>query len=99
LRIEKAVIGIYIGEKRSITLNPEEDFGKRNAEFVKKIKKNQLPDNISQKVGQKLQLKTSEGGMKDVYVADIQNDVITIDANHPLTGRTVELEVTLLELE
>jgi FKBP-type peptidyl-prolyl cis-trans isomerase 2 len=99
LGIEKAVIGMHIGEKRRITLNPEDGFGKRNAEFVKKIKKNQIPDNISPKIGQKLQLKTFEGGMKNVYVADIKKEVITIDANHPLTGRTVDLELTLLQLE
>jgi len=87
------------GEKRRITLNPEEDFGKRNAEFVKKIKKKQIPGNISPKIGQKLLLKTSEGRMKDVYVADIKKDVIILDSNNPLTGRTVDLELTLLQLE
>jgi peptidylprolyl isomerase len=85
LGIEKAVIGMRTGEKRRITLNPEEGFGERRSEFVKKINKKQIPDNISPKIGQKLQLKTSEGGMKNVYVADIEKEVITIDANHPLT--------------
>jgi hypothetical protein len=54
---------------------------------------------MSPKIIQKLQFKTSEGGMKDVYVADIQKDVITLEANHPLTSRTVELELTLLYFE
>jgi len=99
LGIEKAVIGMQTGEKRRITLKPEEGFGERTTEFIKKIKKKQIPGNMSPKIGQKLQFKTSEGGMKNVYVADIQNDVITIDANHPLTGRTVDLELTMLSLE
>ena len=38
-------------------------------------------------------------GLKNVYVADIQHEIITLDANHPLTGRTVDLELTLLQLE
>jgi len=64
-----------------------------------KIDNKQIAGNIRPKIGQKFQFKTSKGGMKNVYVTDIQKKVITIDANHPLTGRTVDLEMTLLELE
>jgi FKBP-type peptidyl-prolyl cis-trans isomerase 2 len=97
--VEKGVIGMKVGEIRRITLNPEEGFGIRKDEFVTKIDRNQIPGNVAPKIGHKFQFKTSKGGLKEVYVADIQNDTITLDANHPLTGRTVELELKMLEIE
>lgn len=98
LGLEQGVIGMEIGETRTITVPPEQAFGPKWGELTVKVDKTELPDGVTPTVGKRLQVPKEGGGLVDVTIADINEDTITLDANHPLAGERLTFEVELVAL-
>ena len=96
---QKWVIGMEEGEKRTITVPPEEAFGERQNELVTTVNKSALPDNIVPTLGQLVQLKGADGRIVDVRVIGITEDMVVLDANHPLAGHTLKFEINMIEIK
>jgi FKBP-type peptidyl-prolyl cis-trans isomerase 2 len=97
--IENGVIGMKIGESKTITVPPEEAFGQRRKELVTVVKKSDFPNHITPVVGQWLQAKQSGGEITDIYVTHIKGDDVTVDANHPLAGHTLHFLIEMVEIK
>jgi FKBP-type peptidyl-prolyl cis-trans isomerase 2 len=87
------------GEKRTITVTPEEAFGERQNELVTAVNKSALPDNIVSTLGQLVQLKGTDGRIVDVRIIGITEDMVVLDANHPLAGHTLKFEINMIEIK
>jgi len=97
--LENGVIGMEIGESKTISVSPEEGFGQKRKELVTVVKKSDFPNHITPSVGQRLQAKQPQGETMDLYVTQIEGDDVTIDANHPLAGHTLQFEVEMMEIK
>ena len=95
---EKGVKGMEIGETKDITATPEEGFGPRREELVTDVDKQALPDDVQPEVGQFWQVHQENGALVNVVVTEVKEDTVTIDANHPLAGKTLNFQVELLSL-
>lgn len=95
---EKAVIGMEAGETKTITVPPDEAYGPRNEELVVNVSKSALPENITPAIGQQLQIPHKEGNPIKVTISDMNEDTVTLDANHPLAGNTLFFDVELVEI-
>lgn len=93
---EKGIEGMEIGQIKTITLQPEEAYGPRREDLQVSVKKTDFPDDLKPEVGQQLQMKKPDGNIINVTVANIQNETVTLDANHPLAGKTLIFDVELL---
>ena len=90
--VSNAVVGMEEGEKKTVTLPPEEGYGPRNPALEQTISRSQLPTEVQQ--GD--QLRAIQGNQEiPVWVRELDNDSAVIDANHPLAGQTLifDLEV------
>jgi FKBP-type peptidyl-prolyl cis-trans isomerase 2 len=97
--LEKSVVGMQIGEKKALSIPPEEAFGLRQEELVEIVNKDQFPSHIDPKVGQRLRLKQKDGEDSEIQVTKIEEDRVTLDANHPLSGETLEFEIELIDIQ
>jgi len=90
--MSNAVIGMAVGDKKTVTIPPEEAYGERREEMQIKVERSQLPDGVE--VGAMLGLSTPEGQFHAVLV-ELADEHAVLDGNHPLAGRTLvfELEV------
>ena len=95
---EKAVMGMEKGEKKEIILTPDEAYGEKRKELTQEISNDQLPEDLQPKIGMQLQSRTPEGKEFRVTVADVKDDSIVIDANHPLAGKELVFEIELVEI-
>jgi FKBP-type peptidyl-prolyl cis-trans isomerase 2 len=95
---EKGVEGMEIGETKDIKANPDEAFGPRREELVTDVEREALPDDVKPEVGQFWQVRQENGALVNVTVTDVKEEMVTIDANHPLAGKTLLFEVELLGL-
>jgi peptidylprolyl isomerase len=93
---ENGVISMEVGETKTITVAPEEAYGPRSEELLIQIKKGFLPENITPAIGEQLQIPQKDGNPIDVTISDMDEDTVTLDANHPLAGTTVIFNVLLV---
>ncbi|MDY0040118.1 MAG: peptidylprolyl isomerase, partial [Desulforhabdus sp.] len=95
---ESAVIGMVEGEKKSISVPPENAYGQHKKEFVFCMDKAQAPAHLDLKVGKKLQVRLSGGATAIATVQAITEDSVIIDANDPLAGKTLAFDIELLKI-
>jgi len=95
---EQALIGMQIGEKKTINLQAEEAFGPYVEELVTTVEKSQLPPNLELKKDQQLQIQQPDGQIILVKVVDINENNVTFDANHPLAGKDITFDINLVEI-
>lgn len=89
---ETGLIGMMVGDKKIVEIDPREAYGERNEELILDVVKTNVPENVE--VGMLLQTFGPEGPAL-VKVLEIKDESVVIDANHPLAGEKLifELEV------
>ncbi|MDP3980906.1 MAG: peptidylprolyl isomerase [Chlamydiota bacterium] len=95
---EQAVIGMNIGDKKTISINAEKAYGPYNQEMAITVDRSNVPEDIKPEIGQQLQLTTSDGRTLNVSVIEVAEKTITIDANHPLAGKDLTFDLELIEI-
>ena len=96
--MESGVIGMEAGEVKTITVPPEEAFGSVRDDLVTTVKKHKLPERFDPIIGKILRLKRPSGKVQRWKVTDITDDTVTLDANHPLAGQTIKLDIEVVEI-
>ncbi len=95
---EEAVIGMDIGEKKTVKLEAEKAYGPYKKELVMVVEKKQLPQDMKPEVGQQLQIKQEKNPPIIVTITKVSDNDVTLDANHPLAGKDLTFEVELVEI-
>lgn len=96
--ISEGIIGMSIGETKTIILPPEKACGPRRQKSIFNLKKSDLPKNYRPIAGQHIKLKRPNGKIVKATVADIAEDTVTVDTNSPLAGKTLIFDIELLEI-
>ncbi len=94
---EKGIVGMEEGEKKTITITPEEGYGERREELTAQISKDELPPDVTPSLGMTLQVKRPDNQVLPVVIIDISGDTITLDANPPIAGETLTFDVEIVE--
>ena len=94
--ISNGVIGMAVGEKKTITLSPEQAYGNRIAGLEQAVPLSDLPNGVQ--VGDLLSGEI-QGEQIILSVVEINGDTATLDANHPLAGHTLTFDIELVGLE
>jgi FKBP-type peptidyl-prolyl cis-trans isomerase 2 len=95
---EKAVVGMGVGDSKTVEIAAEDAYGSYRDELVVEIDKERIPEDLTVEVGQQLVLRQAEGPPIRVKVADMTEKSVTLDANHPLAGQNLTFEVQLIEI-
>ncbi len=95
--MENALTGKAVGEKFTVTIQPEEAYGQRDESLLRVIAAEELKDIPDLRVGTQLQADT-EAGVKVFTVIKIEGDKVGIDGNHPLAGVTLNFDLDVKEV-
>lgn len=93
---ESGLIDMGVGENKTIEIEPTEAYGEYNENLVVEVAKNQVPENVE--VGMMLQT-FGPMGPSIVKVLEIRDEVVLIDANHPLAGKKLIFELDVVGVE
>lgn len=97
--LEKAVVGMKIGDFKSVTIPPEEAYGPVMQEMiVHDIPRSEIHKNITPQKGMMLQWDLPDGKKLSVKIIDVKDDTVSFDGNHLLAGEHLVFDITLLEL-
>ena len=90
---ENGLVGMQVGDKKTLEIEPDQAYGSRNEELIIEIEKTKVPENVE--VGMMLQT-FGPMGPSIVKVIDIKDEAVVIDANHPLAGEKLTFELELM---
>ena len=93
--LESALEGSKVGDKLDVSIKPEEGYGERMKDAIQEIPSSALKGVDDVKVGMQLQSQDQDGNAFLVNVTKIEDDKITVDANHPLAGQTLHFSVSI----
>jgi peptidylprolyl isomerase len=96
---EKALLGMAVGEQKTIRVPPEEGFGIRLERLVDEFAVDSLPAGLKLQVGMQLEVTAEDGSLFQVAVTDLQAGRVTLDANHPLAGQPLIFQIELLHID
>jgi peptidylprolyl isomerase len=96
---EDAVIGMATGEKKTEKIEADRAYGQHRPDLVFTIDRGQLPQGTNISVGDFLKIGFADGGSASVQVAEIADESVTLDANHPLAGKDLTFDLTLVSID
>src|SRR5262245_60304273 len=96
--IERALHGMRTGEEKQVTVPPEDGYGAVDPAAQTEVPKNAVPP-TALTIGSQLTAETSSGQTRLVRVKEIKEDTVILDVNHPLAGKTLQVDVRVLGVE
>ena len=97
-KFEEAVVGMSIGQEKQITISPENAYGQHKSEFLKDISKEYFPAEQEIEPGMFFMMVMQDGRQRPVKIHNISEDIVTIDLNHPLAGKTLIFKIKVIEI-
>ena len=96
--LETALDGMKAGERKQVTVAPEEGYGKIDPQAIQEVPIDQIPPD-ARKVGVQLQGKDGQGRVVHPTVTEVKEQVVVLDFNHPLAGKTLYFDVKILDIQ
>ncbi|NJE85474.1 peptidylprolyl isomerase [Thermococcus sp. CX2] len=93
--LDEALIGMEIGEKKTITIPPEKGYGMPNPELIIEVPITEF-SNVGIEPIQGMYVMTDSGIAK---IAKVGEENVTLDFNHPLAGKTLIFEVEIVDIQ
>ena len=90
---ENAVIGMKVGDVKTVKLAPADAYGERDPKAVIEVPTAQIEEQLGQKIKEGMQLQSGNGMPVTVIKVTPQNS--TLDANFPLAGKTLTFQIIL----
>jgi FKBP-type peptidyl-prolyl cis-trans isomerase SlyD len=91
--------GMKEGQEKTVEVSPEGAYGKEDPEAFKEISKSSLPEGLEPKAGMMLQMQGPEGQPVPVKVAEVKDEAVVLDLNHPLAGKTLNFDIEVISVE
>jgi len=93
---EKGLIGMALDEKKTITIPHLQAYGAPLKENFHEVEKKLLPSDVS--IGDVLTNQKPDGSSVTVTIAEIKEDVVVVDANHPLAGKDLIFDLEVVSI-
>lgn len=95
---EKAVIGMQVGEKTTVHIEPKDAYGEYDERKIQVIPIDQIPNGDQLPVGKTVYFNSPMGPMP-ALIKQIEDGKVYIDFNHSLAGKALNFEIELVSRE
>jgi len=95
---DTGVLGMAIGEKKTLQISAEDAYGARDEEAIIEFPAENIPEDMKLEPGMQLTLRNQHGQPVPVIVLEVKEEVIIMDANHMLAGQDLVFDVELVSI-
>jgi FKBP-type peptidyl-prolyl cis-trans isomerase SlyD len=96
--LEAALVGLQTGDERDVVVPAEAGYGEYDEGLVLEVERSELPDPKSVRIGDELVAESPDGEELALSVVEVHDDVVVVDANHPLAGMTLRYHVKVRDV-
>jgi peptidylprolyl isomerase len=95
---DHAVMGMAVGEKKTVTLLPADAYGERKDDLFVDLRKKHIPEGMDLEVGMVVEL--SDGGQNAIpaLVKEIHDEFVRMDLNHYLAGKVLVFDIEIVSI-
>lgn len=95
---DKGVLGMTVGQKKTINIPVDEAYGPVQDEMFMEFPIERFPADMKPEVGMSLNMSNGSGQAIPVVIAEVLDEVVVLDANHPLAGEDLTFDLELVEI-
>lgn len=92
--LERELEGKSAGDKLQVTVKPAEAYGEYDQQLIQSVPRKAIQGVDDIQEGMQLHARSNEG-VRVLTVKKVENDTVTLDANHPLAGKTLHFDVEI----
>ncbi|HIJ83826.1 MAG: FKBP-type peptidyl-prolyl cis-trans isomerase [Magnetococcales bacterium] len=96
--LEKELLGMAVGETKRVHVAVNEAYGEWMEDLIRDFPRELFPNNVDLEPGMKFFISQEEDETLSATITEVNGDVITLDANHPLAGENLIFDVEILEI-
>lgn len=96
--LEAALEGKKVGDRVQVTVPPEEAYGDYDDDEMDEFSADEIPGSENLELGMIVEVEDDEGYIYEGTVVEIEDGTILVDFNHPLAGKTLNFDVTVIGL-
>lgn len=96
---ENGVIGMAAGDSRTVRIPCADAYGERQPDGVIEVPRDEFPPDMELETGARVQGQQSDGSAVAFTIVSVTAAAITLDANHPLAGKDLTFDLTLVSIE
>lgn len=96
---EDAVIGMSTGDRKTHQIAPEDAYGQHEEELVFHVPRSSMQPGLDVTAGDFVRVTLPDGQTAPMQVLEIDDEAVTLDANHPLAGKTLTFELELVGIK
>lgn len=97
--LERELAGMRVGEEKQVVVPPADAYGEVDDEDYQVVPRSIFPEDLTLHEGMGLRLVDQNTGQPvEAYVAEIADDRVLLDFNHPLAGETLHFAVKVVNL-
>jgi FKBP-type peptidyl-prolyl cis-trans isomerase 2 len=95
---DDALVDMKVGDKKTVNIPVEEGYGHRTDEMMMEYPKTEFPADMTPEPGMELHMSDNSGNVFPVVIAEVKDDVVILDANHPLSGKELVFDLELVSI-
>lgn len=95
--LESALLGKQANDELEVVVEPANAYGDRQEDMIKEVPLSAFEGVDKVEAGMQFQA-DSPNGPQLITITKVEDDVATVDGNHPLAGVTLNFEVKVLEV-
>ncbi len=96
---EAGLLGMKQGDSKTLVVSPEDAYGQHLEDLVFQVPRGQMPSGVEPRAGMMLELSGPNGQALLVTIARVDEETLTLDANHPLAGEELHFDVEIVEVQ
>lgn len=96
---DAGVTGMVVGEKKTVLIPVNEAYGSKQEDMIMEFPKDRFPADMVPEVGSQLNMSNGSGQNFPVVIVEVRDEVVILDANHPLAGEDLTFDLELVAIE
>ena len=95
---EDGVEGMTVGDKKTIQIPVDDAYGPKDENMLVEFPKSNFPEDLIPEAGMQLNMTNGGGQVIPVTIAEVGEETVILDANHPLAGEELIFDIELVEI-